>query len=189
MSMEVNMKLNSNPKRKAVFLDRDGVINKLIMRNGLAQAPYVIEEFELYPGVTEAINQLKENQFLTVIVTNQPDVARGWVSIDSVTMINNRILELLPIDEIRICFHINEDNCHCRKPKPGMLTDAAQKWNIDLRQSFMFGDRYGDISAGKRAGCKTFLVGHGDKQGGHPDPDYKVSSLIEGVQHILIKQL
>lgn len=174
--------------KKAIYLDRDGVINKLITRNGKAQAPYTLEEFDLYPGVIEACEQIKKSEFLSIIVTNQPDVARGWVSAESVHMINDRILELLPIDDIKICFHTNSDQCKCRKPMPGMLLEAAQEWDIDLSESFMIGDRYGDVFAGAAAGCKTILVGPGDLvsiQGDFPTPDYKVDSLLEAVQIIL----
>lgn len=171
--------------KKAVFLDRDGVINKLVTRDGKQQAPYSLEEFALYPGVEDACLMLKESNYLTIIVTNQPDVARGWVSVESVEIINNRIKELLPIDDIKICFHVNSDNCQCRKPMPGMLLEACDEWGIDLEHSYMIGDRYGDIAAGVKAGCTTILVGPGDAQGEHPGPDYKVDSLIEAVKVIL----
>lgn len=177
------MKKNS---RKAVFLDRDGVINKLVMRNGKAQAPYTLEEFDLYPGVEEACLKLKGLDYLMIIVTNQPDVARGWVKSESVEIINHRIKELLPIDDIKICFHTNDDCCQCRKPMPGMILEAATEWGIDLERSYMIGDRYGDISAGVKAGCRTILIGPGDNQGNHSSPDYKAASLLEGVTIILL---
>lgn len=171
--------------KKAIFLDRDGVINKLVTRNGKAQAPYCLDEFALYPGVEEACLKLKNSNYLMIIVTNQPDVARGWVKMESVEIINNRIRELLPIDDIKICFHVNSDKCECRKPMPGMLLVAAKEWGIDLAQSYMVGDRYGDVAAGLQAGCKTILVGPGDLQGEHPNPDYSVDSLLEGAAIIL----
>ncbi|MBC7540215.1 MAG: HAD family hydrolase [Bacteriovorax sp.] len=172
-------------KKKAIFLDRDGVINKLIMTNGKGRAPYTLEDFDLFPGVEEACQKIKDSDFLTIVVTNQPDVARGWVERESVELINIKVRELLPIDDIKICFHTNNDNCLCRKPAPGMLLEAALEWDIDLKQSFMIGDRYGDIAAGVSAGCRTVLVGPGDVQGSSPSPDYKVSSLFEGVLIIL----
>ena len=178
------MKINN---KKAIFLDRDGVINKLIMRGGKAQAPYTLEEFSLFPGVEEACLKIKEFDYLTIIVTNQPDVARGWVKSESVELINKKIMELLPIDDIKICFHTNSDNCLCRKPMPGMLMEAALHWGIDLQQSYMIGDRYGDISAGVNAGCKTILVGQGDAKGNHPNPDHMADSLLEAVSIILTK--
>lgn len=170
--------------KKAIFLDRDGVINQLIIREGRAQAPYTLEEFALYPGVEEALKIIKNAGYLAIVVTNQPDVARGWVKKESVELINAKIRELLPIDDIKICFHTNSDNCLCRKPMPGMLVEAAQEWGVDLEKSFMIGDRYGDISAGVRAGCKTILIGEGDAQGDYPSPDHKASLLIDAVKFI-----
>lgn len=170
--------------KKAIFLDRDGVINKLIIRGGKAQAPYTMEEFELYPGVVEALKIIKDAGYLAIIVTNQPDVSRGWVKKESVEMVNNKILELLPIDDIKICYHTNADNCTCRKPMPGMLTEAAEHWDVDLTQSFMIGDRYGDVSAGVKAGCKTILIGSGDAQGDYPSPDHRAELLIDAVKFI-----
>ncbi len=170
--------------KKAIFLDRDGVLNKLIIRDGKAQAPYTLEEFDLYPGVKEALKFIKDAGYLAIVVTNQPDVARGWVKKESVELVNNKIKELLPVDDIKICFHTNSDNCQCRKPLPGMLTEAAMEWEIDLTESFMIGDRYGDISAGSSAGCKTILIGNGDLQGDHPNPDFKADFLIDAMRFI-----
>lgn len=171
--------------KKAIFLDRDGVLNKLIIREGKAQAPYTLEEFELYQGVVEAVEKIKAAGFLAIVVTNQPDVARGWVARDSVDLINNKIKELLPVDDIKICFHVSADNCGCRKPLPGMLTEAAKEWDIDLKNSWMIGDRYGDISAGVNAGCKTILIGAGDANADHPEPDFRAAYLIEAVSFFL----
>lgn len=176
--------MNTIKLAKAVFLDRDGVINKLVNRNGLAQAPYTLEEFELYPGVEEGLRIIKDAGYLAIIVTNQPDVARGWVKKENVDLINNKIKELLPIDDIKICFHTNADHCLCRKPMPGMLLDAAKEWQIDLSQSYMMGDRYGDVAAGKKAGCKTILIGKGDARGDYPMPDYQADFLINAVKLI-----
>lgn len=170
--------------KPAFFLDRDGVLNKLIIRNGKAQAPYTLDEFALYPGVEEALRIIKENNFLTIVVTNQPDVSRGWVTLESVELINSQIKKLLPIDDIKICFHENHHNCECRKPKPGMLLEAAKEWNIDLTASYMVGDRYGDMAAGKSAGCKAILIGEGDEQKNFPSPDYRAELLIDAVKLI-----
>lgn len=169
---------------KALFLDRDGVINKLIIREGKAQAPYTLEEFELFPGVLEACLQFKKNGYLLVVVTNQPDVARGWVNKESVEMINQKVRELLPVDEIKICYHTNSDQCACRKPMPGMLLEAASELSIDMQKSFMVGDRYSDMAAGVSAGCSTILVGAGDTQGSYPTPNFQVDSLFECLEKI-----
>jgi D-glycero-D-manno-heptose 1,7-bisphosphate phosphatase len=181
------MQVTPEHPNKAVYLDRDGVINQLIIRNGKAQAPYTLEEFALFPGVEEACHALKQASYLLIVVTNQPDVARGWVNIESVEAINNRILELLPIDDIEICFHTDVDQCHCRKPMPGMLLETAKQWNINLQQSFMVGDRYGDISAGCIAGCTTILVGEGDQQREYPNPHHRAKSLFDAAKIILAR--
>ena len=170
---------------KAVFLDRDGVLNQLVIRNGKAQAPYTLEEFALFPKVEDACQRLKAASYLLIVVTNQPDVSRGWTTVESVDLINGKIKELLPIDGIEVCFHTDVDQCHCRKPLPGMLLEAAKKMNIDLGRSYMVGDRYGDITACRQANCTTILVGPGDAQGVHPEPHFRATSLWEASEWIL----
>lgn len=164
-------------KRKAVFLDRDGVINRVFMRDGKPRAPSLVEDFEFYPGVPEAIEQLRNAGFLLVVVTNQPDVARGWQKLEVVEQMNQIVLDRLGVHDIRVCYHVNEDGCLCRKPSPGMLVSAAEEWSIDLSGSFMVGDRYSDIVAGRGAGCRTVLVGEGDAEEA-VTPDYQVESLL-----------
>lgn len=174
--------------KKAIFLDRDGVLNKLITRDGKAQAPYSLSEFELYFGVHEALEKIKERGYLAIVVTNQPDVARGWVTKDKVELINNEILKMLPIDAIKICFHTNSDKCLCRKPMPGMLQEASLEWGINFSESYMIGDRYSDVAAGAIVGCKTILINNGTDKGeqlDYPGPDFQANSLIEAVQFIL----
>lgn len=169
---------------KAIFLDRDGVINKTIFRDGKPRAPYIMEDFALFEGVIEAIALFKDAGFKTIIVTNQPDVSRGWVSRESVEMINSKIQELLEVDSIQVCYHDKKDNCQCRKPKPGMILQGGNEFNIDLSASYMIGDRYSDVEAGHRAGCKSILVGEGDEQGDVKGPVRKVDSLIEAAKWI-----
>ena len=159
---------NLTNKQKAIFLDRDGTINKYVgfLRN--------IEEFELIDGVTEAIKSINSSGYLTVVVTNQPVIARGEVTFDELEMIHNRMETLLGkegayLDAIYFCPHHPHSGydgeikelkieCDCRKPKPGMLLKAAEDLNIDLNQSFMIGDSKNDILAGKAAGCTTVLL-------------------------------
>ncbi len=162
-------------KKKAVFLDRDGVINQTIFRMGKPRAPYTLEEFSFLPGVAEAVDFLREEGFELIIVTNQPDVARGWVSREAVDLVNQYISESLGIKDIRCCYHTEHDQCQCRKPEPGMLLAAAEEHAIDLESSFMVGDRGSDIEAGKRAGCKTILISNSTEEG---NPDYISPSLI-----------
>ena len=160
---------NLTNKQKAIFLDRDGTINKLVgfLRN--------IEEFELLPNVPEAIRRINSSGYLAIVVTNQPVIARGEVSISELEEIHNKMETLLGhegayLDAIYYCPHHPHKGfdgeipelkieCDCRKPKPGMLLQAANDFNIDLSQSWMIGDSENDILAGKSAGCKTGLIG------------------------------
>lgn len=169
---------------KAFFLDRDGVLNQTIFRNGKERAPYELSEFKLFDGVPEAIEMLKASGFKLIVVTNQPDVARGWVTKEKVDMVNNKIQEILNVDEIKVCFHTDQDGCECRKPRPGMLIEAGGDHQIDMANSYMAGDRASDVLAGKTAGCKTILIGNGNEQAG-ANPDYKFESLLEAVRFIL----
>lgn len=170
---------------KAIFLDRDGVINKTIFKMGKPRAPYTIEEFAFYDGVKEAVQSFKDHGYLIIVVTNQPDVARGWVSMEQVELVNNLVKEHLPVDEIKACFHTDKDQCECRKPKPGMLLEAARVWNIDVSKSFMVGDRLSDVEAGQRAGCKSILVGEGDKVETSYVPDHHCQDLLSASKWIL----
>ena len=172
---------------RALFLDRDGVINKSIVVGGKPFAPTVLKDFHILPGVIEALLQLKNAGFKTVVVTNQPDLSTGKQTWNSLNAIHAFLIEKCPIDIIKVCAHISNDNCDCRKPKPGMLLEASRFLNIDLSQSYMIGDRWGDIEAGQRAGCKkTFFIDYGyDEKTPHGD-FIKVKSLSDCVS-ILIK--
>ena len=144
--------------RRAVFLDRDGVLNAAVVREGLPYPPRSVDEVEILPGVEEACARLRGAGFDLVVVTNQPDVARGTQSLETVHRINDTLLTALPLDEAVICPHDDADGCDCRKPKPGMLVAAAERRGIDLSASFMVGDRWRDVEAGIRAGCRTLLI-------------------------------
>jgi len=144
--------------RRAVFLDRDGVINKVLLNDGKPFSPRRIEDFELLPWVEYALNSFKNMGFLNIVITNQPDIARGFARIEELNKIHEMIREKLPIDDILTCPHDDADNCQCRKPKPGMLFEAAKRWSINLKASFLIGDTWKDIEAGKLAGCKTILI-------------------------------
>jgi D-glycero-D-manno-heptose 1,7-bisphosphate phosphatase len=146
---------------RAVFLDRDGVINRAVIRNGKAYAPARLEDFQLLPGVPDAVRALHEAGYRLVVATNQPDVGAGLIAREDVEAMHQRLRETLPIDDIRVCYHTEADGCACRKPKPGMLTDAAREWGIDLAESVMVGDRWRDVDAGRNAGCGTVLVESG----------------------------
>jgi D-glycero-D-manno-heptose 1,7-bisphosphate phosphatase len=170
--------------KKAVFLDRDGVLNQTIFRDGKPRAPYTLEDFSLLDGVPEGIQILRDNQFDLIVVTNQPDVARGWVSKEAVIAVNNKLRELIHVDDIKICFHDTKENCNCRKPRPGMLLEAARERNLDLKNSFMIGDRHSDVEAGIAAGCRTILIGEGDHSS-PVSPEFQFFSLLEAAKKII----
>jgi D-glycero-D-manno-heptose 1,7-bisphosphate phosphatase len=172
-------------KRRAVFLDRDGVINAPAVLDGKPYPPADIGALEILPGVPEALARLKSANFLLIVVSNQPDVARGSRTRASVEAINAALGSRLPIDEFRMCYHDGSDACDCRKPSPGMLLDAAAKWDIDLARSFMVGDRWRDVEAGQNAGCKTVFVDYRYAEKQPERVDCRVQSLLEAVPYIL----
>jgi len=171
---------------RAVFLDRDGVINRAYVRDGKPFPPSTLEELEVLPGVPEALQALKQHGYKLLVVTNQPDIARGKQSQETLEVMHRALTALLPLDDILVCWHTDADNCDCRKPMPGMLLEAARKHNIDLTASFMIGDRWRDIEAGYNAGCKTILIDYGYSERA-PDrvPDLRVSSLREAADWII----
>lgn len=174
--------------KRAVFFDRDGVINANLVRDGRAYAPRTLAEFRLLDGVEDAVRRVKEAGFLTIIATNQPDVPDGITPRETVDAMHAELRRRLPLDDIRICFHTDADNCSCRKPKPGLLLAAAADYEIDLRSSYFVGDRWRDIHAGQAAGCFTILVDHGLHQDKPTRPDKTVSSLAEAVAFILARE-
>lgn len=172
--------------RRAIFLDRDGVLNRAFRHeDGKTHPPAHPEELEILPGVLESCQALRRAGFLLIVVTNQPDVARGTQRREVVEVINNTLRDHLPVDEILVCYHDNHDNCPCRKPKPGLLLEAARTWGIDFASSFLIGDRWTDIEAGRRAGCKTVLVNAPLADAEKSRPDHWAVSLPEAVQWIL----
>ena len=177
--------MSQEPKR-AVFLDRDGVINRSIVRGGKPYPPSSPEDVEILPGVSEALTRLKEAGFLLICVTNQPDVARGTQKRETVETIHEFLLESLCLDEILVCYHDDDDQCVCRKPLPGMLLDAAQRYSTNLEESFMVGDRWRDIEAGQNAGCKTIFIEYGyEEKGPLNPPDVIRNSLSDAADWIL----
>ena len=172
---------------KAVFLDRDGVINQAIIKKGKPYPPNSLSELKIISGVQEALQNLKAAGFLLIIITNQPDVARGITNKSTVEKINNNLKQNLLLDDIFICYHDDQDKCNCRKPLPGLILQAANKYDIDLNTSFMVGDRWRDVKAGQKAGCKTIWVSAGyNEQKLKLSPDFEVKSLKEGSDLILM---
>ena len=172
----------------AVFLDRDGVINANIERNGKPVAPTLLEQFQLLPGAENAVARLKAAGYLVIVATNQPDVSTGLTPKSVVEAMHAEIRRRMPVDDIKACFHVDKDQCSCRKPKPGLILEAAAEHGIDLATSYMVGDRWKDTAAGKAAGCLTVFVDFGYEQDGPNKPDIVVKSLPEAVNEILARQ-
>lgn len=160
---------------RAIFLDRDGVINQPRIEGDKTFSPRCFQDFQIISGVKESIEIFKKMGFLVIVVTNQPDIARAKLDPQELERMHQHLLQELSVDEVMVCPHDDKDECDCRKPKPGMLLSAAQKWSIDLKNSVLVGDRNKDIFAGQSAGCKTILItnpAQGDCQ-----PDYVIESL------------
>jgi D-sedoheptulose 7-phosphate isomerase len=176
----------SGGKQRAVFLDRDGVINRAFVRDGKPYPPPTPQELEILPGVLEALRELKSHGYKLLVVTNQPDVGRGKQSREALDEMHRSLRAQLPLDDILVCCHTDQDHCDCRKPLPGMLLEAARKHNIDLAASFMVGDRWRDIEAGYNAGSRTILIDYGYSER-PPDrvPDLRVGSLREAADWII----
>ena len=171
--------------KRAVFLDRDGVINRAILRDGQPNSPSTRAEVDILPGVAEALSRLRGAGFLLVVATNQPDVARGRTSRHEVEAIHARMRQSLPVDDIRVCYHDDGDGCACRKPSPGMLYAAAVEREIALAGSYLVGDRWRDIAAGRRAGCTTILVDAGHGEPTTVEPDVRMNDLTQAASWIL----
>lgn len=163
-----------------VFLDRDGVLNRCrFAADGTPLPPRDLSELELLPGVERACALLSRHGYRLVVVTNQPDVARGTQSRELVEAINARVASALDLDDVRVCWHDDGDGCDCRKPQPGLLQQAAAEAGVDLGRCVMVGDRWRDVEAGKRAGCWTALVGNGHGERFNSSPDYQAENLLD----------
>jgi D-glycero-D-manno-heptose 1,7-bisphosphate phosphatase len=172
--------------KRAVFLDRDGVIIESRVTNGKPHPAANTASMRILPGTSEALSRLKKSGYLLIVVTNQPDVARGTQSREAVDDMNRRLSEELPLDEVLTCYHDDEDDCECRKPRPGLIQRAVHQYGIDLGESYLIGDRWRDIDAGANAGCKTILIDYGySERVPASTPDARVGSLSEAVDWIL----
>lgn len=172
-------------KHRAVFLDRDGVLNRSVVRDGKPHPPQTVAELEVLPGVPEALGRLRAAGFLLVGVTNQPDVARGTQRREVVEAINARLRDQVTLDDLIVCYE-DGPTAPRRKPNPGMLLEATERWGIDLAASVMVGDRWSDVEAGRRAGCRTVFVDHGYAER-RPDPpaDHTTTSLSAAADWIM----
>lgn len=180
--LEEHLTLRGN---RAVFLDRDGVLNKALVSNGRPYPPRCPGDLEILPGAAEACAALRQAGFVLVAVTNQPDVARGTMSPNTVSALNQDLVSRIPLDAVLCCLHDDADGCSCRKPAPGLLLEAAGRFDIDLRHSIMVGDRWRDVEAGHRAGCRTVFIDAGYTERRARGADLTVTSLAEAVPWIV----
>jgi D-glycero-D-manno-heptose 1,7-bisphosphate phosphatase len=175
----------SAPLRRAVFLDRDGVLNRSVVRSGKPYPPRTLEELQILPGVAEALRRLRAAGFLLIVVTNQPDVARGTQRRAVVEAINAALCAALPLDGVLTCY--DDGNTPRRKPNPGMVLEGAERHGVALGASFLIGDRWKDVEAGRRAGCRTVLLDCGYAEAGPPGvvADFTTPDLGAAVDWIL----
>jgi D-glycero-D-manno-heptose 1,7-bisphosphate phosphatase len=171
--------------RSAVFLDRDGVLNEAVSLGQRPGPPQDVDQMVIVPGAAEACARLRDAGFLLIVVTNQPDVARGTVTTATIEALHERLRREVPLDDVLVCPHDDADACGCRKPLPGMLVEAARRWSIDLPSSYMVGDRWRDIDAGRAVGCTTVLVEHNWAEKRARGFDVAVSDLSEAAAWIL----
>ncbi|HEY3068088.1 MAG TPA: HAD-IIIA family hydrolase [Methylomirabilota bacterium] len=144
--------------RRAVFLDRDGVLVDTIVRDHRAYAPVTLDDFRVSAGAREAVQRLRGAGLLPIVFTNQPEVGRGVIAESTLARMHERLRSTVPVEDIFVCVHADDGLCECRKPKPGMLREAAAKWAVDLGRSFVVGDRWRDIDAGRAVGSYTILL-------------------------------
>jgi D-glycero-D-manno-heptose 1,7-bisphosphate phosphatase len=163
--------------RRAVFFDRDGVINVPVVRDGRPYPPRHAGELHWMAGVHDTLRTLRERGFLLFVVTNQPDVARGTTARSDVEEIHRRMIAELPIERVYTCYHDDADACECRKPKPGMILQGSRDYAVDLSRSWLVGDRWRDIDAGRAAGCRTILLQHDYAERPATDFDARVDQL------------
>ena len=172
-------------QRRGVFLDRDGVLIGATVAAGRPRPPATLSDAQVLPNVAAACHTLRASGAVLVVVTNQPDLARGTTTVGEVTAINRALQRALPLDDIVVCPHDDADKCACRKPQPGMILDAAARLNIDLRRSVMIGDRWRDIEAGARAGCRTVFVDRNYCEPQPESPDLVVREFPDALPWIL----
>ena len=169
--------------QRAVFLDRDGVLNEVVVESGVPLSPRCVEELRIAAGSFEAIQRLRERSLRVFVASNQPDVARGNLAPQELARMTALLQQALPLDEVAICPHDDVDACTCRKPLPGLLVAVAQRWGVDLSRSYMVGDSWKDVEAGRRAGCHTILLRRDYNAAAQADT--VVNTLSEAVQFIL----
>ena len=175
--------------RPAVFLDRDGVLNRVVVRNGKSYPPPSVQDFELYGDVADGCARLKAANFLLVVITNQPDVGRRTQSRETVEAMHVKLRSAVPcLDRIEVCYHAGErhgERCDCRKPRPGLILRAAADLNIDLKKSYVIGDRWRDIDCARAAGCRAIFIQRGYNETLRERPDFTVTNFGLSVNTVL----
>ena len=172
--------------RRAVFLDRDGVLNEAVVRDGKPYPPPSVAAMKIVESAAADLARLKSLGFLLLVVTNQPDVARGTQTREAIDAMHREMATVLPVDEFLVCAHDDGDGCGCRKPAPGLMLEARDRHGIDLERSFLVGDRWRDVDAGRAAGCRTVFLDFGySERGPSASPDARVASLTEAANWIV----
>lgn len=171
--------------KRAVFLDRDGVINAAVVREGKPYPPASLAEVHILEDVPQALRLLKAVGLQLAVITNQPDVARGTQQREVVEAINSWLGSQLPLDRFEVCYHDEVDACDCRKPKPGLIMRAAQALGVEVATSFMVGDRWRDIDAGKAAGCRSVWIDRGYAEKQPDNHDHRATSLLDAAEWIV----
>jgi D-glycero-D-manno-heptose 1,7-bisphosphate phosphatase len=175
--------------RRAVFLDRDGVLNRVVVRNGKPHPPQTVKEFELYDDVADGCARLRAADFLLIVITNQPDVGRGTQSREVVEAMHRKMQSAVPsLDHIEICYHAGEhygQPCDCRKPRPNLILRAIAQLNIDPKRSYVVGDRWRDVDCARAAGCRAILIERGYKESLREAPDFTVTNFNDAVSAVL----
>ncbi len=171
------------PVKRAVFLDRDGVLVEPIVRDDRFFGPTTLDEFRLFDDAPRQIDRLRQAGFLCILFTNQPDVSRGLLPVAVLDQMHQVLRSRIALDDLLVCHHDDHHRCRCRKPNPGMIFEAQEKWGIDLKNSFAVGDRWRDIDAGRAAGCRTVLIEYPYSH--CRAADFNVSNLVEAVDIVL----
>jgi len=168
---------------RAVFLDRDGVINDVVWRGGKPGSPRSLREFQIDPGACIALERLRDAGFKLFVITNQPDLARGLLDPQSLEEMSHQLTTQLPITAVAVCPHDDHDECNCRKPRPGMLERLAASDQIELSRSFVIGDTWRDVGAARAAGCIAIIIDR--SYNGGDQADYRVRNLTEAAELII----
>jgi D-glycero-D-manno-heptose 1,7-bisphosphate phosphatase len=176
-------RMDLQPPGRAVFVDRDGVINEIIYRDGEPGSPRNLAEFQLCEGIREPLRKLRLAGFRLFVVTNQPDLARQLLSDETLAACNDIILQALPFEDIKVCPHDDDDKCRCRKPLPGMLLELTAEAGLALPQSYFIGDTWKDADAALAAGCKSILLDRAYNRGNRTD--HRVHDVAQAVELIL----